>query len=106
MKVTFKGVSYDAPALLVALHTRTQPLGLGVLQDRGPITFAQAEEILAAHKGLPDDHPFQFDYLYGRPIKVRADVNGELTEHSRELYDRDAGPGQFDKALAEAEIRE
>lgn len=94
--VTVNGTVVDAAQLLAALHRNTQAMGLGVIHDRGDLSVAAAHQILMA------EERFNFDYVFGRPIKVRADPDGAIDERSRELYDRDAGKGAFDRALAEA----
>jgi hypothetical protein len=89
----------DAAKFLAALHNNTRALGLGKLQDiKRPLTQAEAAADLAEMDG------FNFDYYRGRPLKTGCghEPNVILTETSRRLYDRDAGDGQFDKAIAEA----
>jgi hypothetical protein len=96
--LTFEGRRFHAARLLAALHNGTQPLGLGRLHARGDLTVEEAEQLLQERK------EFWVDYLFGRPIKVRASADGRIHENSRWLYDRDAGEGAFDRALAQAEL--
>lgn len=93
--VIYKGERIDAPALLAALHNGTRSVGLGMLHDLGrPMGYSDALVWLEQAGG------FSVDYCNGRPIKVRAKLDSlELDEHSEDLYDRDAGPGAFAKAL-------
>ena len=90
MKVVANGVEVDAAKLLSALHNGTQPLGMGHLHDIGSLSVADAEVV------LEKTGKFEFDYLFGRPLKVYARdgvVDGRL-------YDRDAGEGAFAHAVA------
>jgi hypothetical protein len=108
LTVKFQGVEYDAAKLLAALHNNTRPVGLGLLHAQAQImTQAQAESILVAQRQACEGnrlypHGFVFDYVLGRPIKVKADADLVIDEHSQGLYDRDAGEGAFARALAEA----
>ena len=90
MKVIANGIEVDAAKLLSALHNGTQPLGMGHLHDIGHLSVTGAESVLKV------TGRFEFDYLlYGRPLKVYARdgvVDGRL-------YDRDAGPGAFARAV-------
>ena len=105
LTVTFEGQTYDAVSLLIALHANTRALGLGLMHEQpGKMTRDEACERIneAAANPLPGRHWFRFDYVRGRPIKVKAEQTGELDPLSRKLYDRDAGQGAFDDALREA----
>jgi hypothetical protein len=96
-RVIFEGAAYDAASLLAALHNGTQAVGLGHLHAQiEPMTRAQAAAILEQQQWR-----FEFDYVCGRPIKVRA-VEDVIDELSMRLYDRDAGEGAFRRALAKA----
>ncbi len=88
----------DIPAakLLAALHNNTLPIGLGMIHARSNMTEADAEAYLKECDGR-----FSFDYVHGRPIKVRA-PNGIVDNHDITRYERDAGPGAFARAVAEA----
>jgi hypothetical protein len=93
--INVNGREVDKAKLLVALHNNTGPLGLGILHDIGrDLTLAEAERDLEALSWR-----FEFDYYRGRPLKVYAD-GGEIRNGG--LYDRDAGEGAFDRAVAEA----
>jgi hypothetical protein len=97
--VIVDGKEVNAAKFLAALHNNTQPLGLGFLSSRPNMT---AEE---AAKDLAQIDSFNFDYYHGRPLKTgcRHDAPGVIdTDFSRRCYDRDAGHGAFDRALAEA----
>lgn len=112
LRVRYGGESFDAACLLAALVNHTRPLGLGVLeavaQDAtGLMTRAQAAKILEAHlRSAPARQPFEFDYVLGRPIKMRADSAGVISEQSVKLYERDAGPGAFFAAMVTARLWE
>lgn len=96
--VLVDGVKVDAAAMLVALHDNTRAIGLGVLHDlRRGLTREEASKVLA------DMDRFRFDYFAGRPLKTCADSNGDIG-NSRMSYDRDAGRGAFDDAVAEAKL--
>jgi hypothetical protein len=96
-KVTVDGKEVDAAKFLAALHNHTSAVGMGVLHDIGrSLTVGEARADLSEMKR------FSFDYYRGRPLKVSADDNGVVYEFARDLFDRDAGKGQFDRALAEA----
>jgi hypothetical protein len=96
-------VSGLCPArLLQALQNNARP---GSQADRGPMTLAEALEYIV-HSALivnaTELHmAFRWDYVYGRPIKVVIDNDGQLTRE--ELYDRDApgGPGTCKKIVEE-----
>lgn len=79
----------DKAKLLAALHNGTQPLGLGILHDRGPMSEDEAREIIAC---FPSGFSVMwFDYVRGRPLKVGL----KDTELLRaDLYDRDAPDGE------------
>lgn len=94
--VTVDGVKVDAAAMLAALHNNTRALGLGALHDIGR---RMTRDEAAKHV---EGDSFYFDYFCGRPLKVHAEKDGSIDEHSRRLYDRDAGDGSFARALSEA----
>lgn len=81
----------DKAELLAALVNGTQSVGMGRLQDNGPITIEQARG------WLDESMTLSFDYVAGRPIKT--DISGD-TARVR-LYDRDAGEGTFACVVAE-----
>lgn len=99
--VNIKGL--DKAEVLAALYNGTRPMGMGVFKARdGEMTREQAAEAI----GGGDDHvrsfgswagkPLRFDYLFGRPLKV--DISGD--EFDPFLYDRDAGQGAAERAIA------
>lgn len=97
-------VHVDAAALLAALYNRAKPAGLGAFQDfarRGQL-MTRAEALKLIEEGRPGyfGHGFEFDYVFGRPLKVRAERDRKL--YGARLYDRDQGQGAFKAALAEA----
>lgn len=120
--IDIKGL--DRAELLVALHAGTRALGLGVLHDRGAISYEAAKELCGMGGKVPNANGLDggtsvdmssvpgvttlerpkdvvnFDYVQGRPLKVsfRGD---EL--HGEWLYDRDApgGPGSCERIVAE-----
>ena len=77
--------------VLKALHDGTSAIGLGRLHDlKRDMTIEEAQAIVAVcHKSG------QFDYVYGRPLKVN--IHGE--EFDERLYDRDAGEGQAQRVI-------
>jgi len=79
----------DHADLLAALFNGTAPLGLGNFQPGAheAMTIEQAREIVTAQ----ESEKIRFDYVRGRPIKVR--FNGNTLENPA-LYDRDAGTGR------------
>lgn len=117
----------DKAALLQALHNATHSMGMGRLQDRGPISHFQAAAVIAARlagdfsddlvaTGLssaeavgmgfvgPKPGVLRFDYLNGRPIKV--DIGGDrIDELGVRLYERDCPGGIGTLARLVEEIR-
>lgn len=87
--VDYRGVSETV--LIRALWENTRAVGNGILAE-------------AAHGGAPPDSDMiraalrsggpivSFDYVLGRPIKVRLDTSAKLL-HNAHLYDRDACGG-------------
>lgn len=108
MDVIVKGI--DAPTALQKLYDATQPLGLGVLHARGPLTRTEAEELLRAHErqSYDDDKGKEssFDYVFGRPLKVtiKPFTDGAILIKYVDLLDRDApgGEGAARRALESA----
>jgi hypothetical protein len=73
----------DRAELLAALYNGTQPMGpFGPVNDIGEMSVDKAQEVLDKMNG-----EFQFDWLFGRPIKVW--IEGDQL-HRPDLYDRDA----------------
>lgn len=97
----------DKAAVLAALHNGTRALGMGVLHDIGrDLTVEEArfcieergDDVKAMFgdvAGRSNDGIY-FDYLLGRPLKV--DIGGD--EFDPSLYDRDAGEGAAERAIA------
>jgi len=81
-------------ALLCELHNGTSAVGAGLLHDIGKMSLGDAEDFL-----YDQDFDFSFDYVHGRPIKV-VEVDGVVQR--ADLYDRDAGDGAFERAVAKA----
>lgn len=93
--VSIEGV--DPAKLLAELVNNTSAQGLGVTAalSFGPFGEEQAQKFLDSIPGDVKD----FDYVAGRPIKLRLDL--KANEASRVwLYDRDAGAGAFARVLA------
>ena len=95
---TINVAGIDRAELLAALHNGTKVLGMGRFQALGrDITVSEAREALN-NEGTPD-YPmrrfkpgeFDFDYFYGKPLKVR--VVGDLL-YGAGRYDRDAPGGE------------
>jgi len=78
----------DEFEVIAALHNGTQPLGLGMLHARPPMTAADVRAELT--DDMRRSGAFSFDYYHGRPLKVRVG-NGQIS--GVRLYDRDAGDG-------------
>lgn len=91
-KIKVNSHEVAADALLVALYNNAKPIGLGHLFDRGHLTRAEARKVIEAMNA------FQFDYLFGRPLKVYESEDGL----DGRLYDRDNGAGSFDRAVEQA----
>lgn len=92
------GREVPAAKLLAALYNGTEPVGLGMLRAMSaPIEMTEAK----AQEALDERGVFSFDYLGGRPLKVRAKDN-VIDERSVYLYDRDAGDGAFERAVLKA----
>ena len=92
--VEANGQRVSKVALLSALHNGTRPVGMGNLWNIGEMSLVQAEDYL-----LNQNFDFCFDYVHGRPIKV-FEVDGVVQR--ADLYDRDAGDGAFERAVAKA----
>lgn len=65
--------------VLQALHAATNAIGMGRLHDRGPLSEADCRAVVEKQDS--------FDYVAGRPLKVR--FRGNWLTGAR-LYDRDA----------------
>lgn len=79
--ITIAGI--DKAELLAALVNASRPQGMGMLRDGGPLSKADAQELVDRNKRL------DFDYVRGRPLKV--DISGDVLDEF--LYDRDNGQG-------------
>lgn len=87
----------DKVDVLRALYDATGPLGMGILHDKPDgltVEDAQATITEAGERGY-------FDYVHGRPIK--CDLSG--TEFDPGMFDRDAGEGAAERAIAELRER-
>ncbi len=92
------GREVPAGKLFSELYNRTKQLGMGALMSAGAPETMTAEE---AEGWVRDRETVHFDYVLGRPIKLRV-IDGEITERSQKLYDRDAGEGAFEAAVTAA----
>lgn len=84
----------DPAAVLAALYNASKPIGMGVLQARdGDMTVAEAQVLLAQTNN--------FDYLYGRPIKVTipTDTSEPGTIINPRNYDCNFGIGTAAAAI-------
>ena len=96
--VNIKGL--DKPAVLAALHNGTRALGMCALHDRGSMSVGDAQKFI--DRGTNDiglsvgEKNLRFDYVQGRPLKV--DISGD--DFDPRLYDRDAGEGAAERAIA------
>lgn len=86
--VNIKGL--DKAKVLLALHNGTQPQGMGFLHASTMTEEGCASDIAAMNGQL------YFDYYHGRPLK--CDITGD--EFNERLYDRDAGQGAAERAIA------
>jgi hypothetical protein len=85
--------------LLAALYNNSQVMGMGFLQERaGDMTIEQAQNLLDGKTietdyngfkaaGRAPGEPAYFDYLYGRPLKIK--IGGPTVNPWG--YDRDNG---------------
>ena len=80
--------------VLCALYNNAKQQGLGFFQRSGSMTIAQAEELIS--------QTTNFDYLYGRVLKV--DLSGDKG-FEEWLYDRDNGKGAAQRALNDYEAK-
>lgn len=81
----------DKARVLKALYNAsklTAPIAIALGQTRGNLTTEEARKVMA-------DHAPYYDYLYGRVLKVRLDVN----DLDLRLYDRDNGQGAGESAI-------
>lgn len=92
MTIDITGI--DKVKLLQALYNRAKPLGLGFLHfTPQPLTNEEALKLIVEYRG-------NFDYLNGRVMKVN--LSGDTM--SGQLFDRDNGEGEAQKAVAEARL--
>ena len=98
----------DKAELLAALYNNSQPMGVGFLQAReGVMTREQAAEMLVVGDDTARMFPKSrregyFDYLYGRPLKVRLD--GDVLRTA--LYNRDNGLGAAERIVSELRAKQ
>ena len=100
-------------AVLAALYNHSRPMGLGVLQARGPLTKEDAQVLVDTGRDdikrmFPEgaaartrENQVDFDYLYGRPLKVTF-LDGQI--RGLRLYDRDNGGPGTARRLIEAAL--
>jgi len=80
------------------LYNGTQPIGMGLIRAMdAPVVMTEGK----AREILDKRGSFSFDYLGGRPLKVRA-REGVINATSVRCYDRDAGEGAFERAIQKA----
>lgn len=79
----------DKAKVLKALYDHSHEQGLGIFAavPPGTVTVEHCRELLEKTK--------DFDYLYGRVLKVNLSKD-EFSEH---LYDRDCGEGAAQRAI-------
>lgn len=86
--VNIKGI--DKAKLLAALYDNARPLGMGMLHyTPEPMGIEHARGLL--------EETGRFDYVAGRPLKVRLDGD----ELDTWLYDRDQGAGEGERIVAQ-----
>ena len=96
--ISIKGL--DKAEVLAALVNGTRALGFGSFHDKGRFTADDARAFV--ERGTNDmgfrmgEARWRFDYVAGRPLK--CDLSGD--EFDERLYDRDAGDGAAERALA------
>lgn len=125
MSIDITGI--DKAKLLVALHAGTCAVGMGVLHDRGPISYEAAKELCGMGGRVPNPEAIdvggtsvdmssvpglitpqrpkdeiRFDYVQGRPVKVT--LRGDEL-HGEWLYDRDAPGGEGSCARIVAQLK-
>lgn len=81
----------DKAEVLAALFNASRQQGLGFMDTRGSgqMSIESAREVLQITQ--------DFDYLYGRVMKLSLDGD----ELETRLYDRDNGEGAAERALSE-----
>lgn len=84
--ISIKGLSI--PSVVHALYHGTQAVGFAKKHDRPLLTVEETEEFLKTY-GSQDEKILDFDYLFGRPIKVKIDKEKEVILDA-DLYDRDS----------------
>ncbi len=105
----------DPAVILMMAHNNSRPLGMGFLQDRGPMSYETAKTItdealstgvdhndVASFKGLGGRNKpgeCHFDYVYGRPMKFSIKDN---TIPDSWGYNRDNGSGALERIIEQA----
>jgi hypothetical protein len=90
-------IEVPAAKLLMELYNRSAPQGLGFLHAQaGNLSLFEAEAALEGRQ------KFHFDYLHGRPIKIKPREDNVIDDHDIFLYERDNGEGAFEAAMTEA----
>jgi hypothetical protein len=91
---------------LQALYDAAVPIGLGQLHARGPLTEQEAADLITRHmEGHGGEAGARFDYVHGRPLKVKIVQKDDVVIVRRaDLLDRDApgGEGSAQRALIAA----
>lgn len=94
----YDGREVPAAKLLAALYNESRPVGMGMIRAMGaPVAMTEGK----AREVLDERGCFSFDYLGGRPMKIRARDN-VIDEHDVALYERDNGTGAFERAVQSA----
>lgn len=90
----------DQADLLARMFNHSAPIGWGVFQAQfGPkeMTTEHAQKLLEeAREAFRAENPY-FDYVYGRPLKVR--LGGDTVDPR--LYDREHGQGALAQIVAQ-----
>jgi hypothetical protein len=79
----------------------SKPALLRSLWQNAPVAgfYASHPHLLPEYKEPPNDCRWSFDYYCGRPIKT--DISNDTAGVSG--YNRDSGPGKFEKCVADVE---
>lgn len=83
-----EAINVAKEAVFLAWQACGGPMGMGMLQDRGPNQSRDAvwehayneRDYEGGHKG--GDHAINCDYVMGRMMKLRFRVNGETLTHN------------------------
>lgn len=101
MDLIVKGIT--AARALQACYEATQPICLGVLHARAPLSDEEAEDLVEDRARVVNGGKVsRFDYVHGRPLKLEITFHvGALIIRRVDLFDRDApgGEGSARRAL-------